>query len=81
MPETVKAVPKFRHIAEALKALSESDAPPLRRVRCQKKCMTYYGVGDAWGAGFGATLQIGNSIYYEYGQWTLEVTELESSNW
>jgi hypothetical protein len=81
MPETVKAVPRFRHDVEALKALSESDAPPLWRVRCQKKCTACYGFGDASGAGFGATLQIGDSIYYEYGQWTSEVTELESSNW
>jgi hypothetical protein len=81
MPETVTAVPRFRHDVEALKAVSEPDAPPLRRVRCQKKCMAYYGFGDASGAGFGAMLQIGHSIYYEYGRWTSEVTESESSNW
>jgi hypothetical protein len=81
MPETVKAVPRFRHDVEALMALLESDAPPLWRVRCQKKCTAYYGFGDASGAGFGATLQISDSIYYKYGQWTSEVTESEPSNW
>jgi hypothetical protein len=81
MPTTVKAVPRFRSDVEALMALSESDEPPLRRVRCHKKCTAYYGFGDASGAGFGATLQIGDAIYYEYGQWTSEVTETESSNW
>jgi hypothetical protein len=81
MPETVKAVPRFRHDVEALMTLSGSDAPLLRQAGCQKKCRAYYGFGDALGAGFGATLQIGDSIYYEYGQWTSEVTESEPSNW
>jgi hypothetical protein len=56
--------------------------PPLQRVRCQKKCTAYYGFEDASGAGFGATLQIGDAIYYyEYGQWMSEVMETESSSW
>jgi hypothetical protein len=56
MPEMVRAVPRLRHNVEALMASSESDVPSLRRVRCQKKCIAYYGFGDASGAGFGATL-------------------------
>jgi hypothetical protein len=62
-------------------ALTRSPTPPLRRARCKQKCTAYYGFGDASGAGFGATLQIGNAIYYEYGQWISEVTEQASTNW
>ena len=43
--------------------------------------MAFYGFGDASGSGFGATIQIGDQIHYEYGQWCSEVTELKSSNW
>jgi hypothetical protein len=31
--------------------------------------------------GFGATIQIGDEIWYEYGQWTSEVAEEKSLNW
>ena len=43
--------------------------------------MAYYGFADASGRGFGATIQIGNEIHYEYGQWSSEVSETRSSNW
>jgi hypothetical protein len=59
--------------------LSQADTPPLRRVRCSKHASAFYGFGDASGVGFGATLQIGNQIEYEYGQWSWEAQE--SSNW
>jgi ribonuclease HI len=62
-------------------ALTRSPTPPLRRARCKRKCTAYFGFGDASGAGFGGTLQIGDKIYYEYGQWISEVTEQASSNW
>jgi hypothetical protein len=41
----------------------------------------YYGFGDASGCGFGANIQIGNKIIYEYGQWSSKVTETKLSNW
>jgi hypothetical protein len=43
--------------------------------------LVYYGFSNASGCGFGATLQIGDKIVYEYGQWTQEVSETRSSNW
>jgi hypothetical protein len=64
MPATMKAIPSFRDNVEALLASTESDESPLQRVRCQKSARPIMGLG----AGFRATLQIGESIYYEYGQ-------------
>ena len=79
-PVLVAAAPRFRADIEALLALTSTPSPPLRRRRCSKTGRFYYGFGDASGRGFGATFQVGDSIHYEYGQWTTESSE-ESSNW
>jgi hypothetical protein len=78
-PALVKAVPRLSEDIEALEYLCRADVPPLRRVRCVKHACAYYGSRDASGCGFGATLQLGNAIEYEYGQWAWEAQE--SSNW
>jgi hypothetical protein len=80
-PEYVSVVPRFRHDVEALIRLSRSVTPPLRRVRCSKQGHAFYGFYDASGRGFGATIQIGDELLYEYGQWSSEVSEESSSNW
>jgi hypothetical protein len=49
-------------------------------VRCSKQANAHFGFGDASGYEFGATMQIGFEIEYEYGgQWSWE--SQESSNW
>jgi hypothetical protein len=78
-PTWVKAVPRLIDDIEALLELTKGKSPPLRRVRCSKHACAYYGFGDASGCGFGATLQFGEDIEYEYGQWSWE--SQESSNW
>ena len=80
-PSEVRAVPRLRNDIYALQTLTKHERPILRRVRCSKVGQVLYGFGDASGAGFGATIQIGQEIKYEYGQWTNQVTEEESSNW
>jgi hypothetical protein len=80
-PAEVKAVPRLRQDLEALQALTQGAQPPLRRVRGLATGCTYYGFGDASGSAFGATIQIGDEVEYEYGQWSLEVVEEETSNW
>jgi hypothetical protein len=78
----VHAMPRLRSDVQALLSLMSADKPVLRRTRCRKTSKAYYGFGDASGLGFGATIQIGESIWYEYGQWVEEVVEQErSSNW
>jgi hypothetical protein len=80
-PEFVSGVPHFRHDIEALMRLSTSDTLPMRRVRCSKRGHAFYGFYDASGRGFGATIQIGDDLHYEYGQWSSEISEESSSNW
>jgi hypothetical protein len=80
-PEFVRAVPRFADDLVALQRLTRYAAPPLRRVRCSRVGHAYYGFYDASGRGFGGTLQIGDDIHYNYGQWSSEVTESCSSNW
>jgi hypothetical protein len=80
-PLVVAAVPRFEHDVNALLELMEAAKPPLKRVRAKATAKVYYGFGDASGCGFGATIQIGEDIIYEYGQWSSETTETKSSNW
>jgi hypothetical protein len=81
VPVTVKAVPRFRDDIAALGQLMSAVNPPLKRVRCKKTARVFYGFGDASGSGFGAAIQVGDEIYYEYGQWCTEVSEDMTSNW
>jgi hypothetical protein len=80
-PPVVSEAPRLRADMHALLSLMSSSTPVLRRVRCKKATNAYYGFGDASGLGFGATIQIGDEVWYEYGQWSTEVIEDSSSNW
>ena len=40
----------------------------------------YYGFGDASSYGFGTTIQIGEDLWFEYGQWASEIAEESLSN-
>jgi hypothetical protein len=80
-PDEVRAVPWLGDDIQALQSLMASDLPVVRRVRCKKSSKAYYGFGDASGLAFGATIQIGDGIWYKYGQWSSEAVEDKSSNW
>jgi hypothetical protein len=80
-PPGVVGVPRLGDDMTTLLSLMQSDLPILRRVRCKKTSKAYYGFGDSSGLAFGATIQIKDKIWYEYGQWCSEVVEGSSSNW
>jgi hypothetical protein len=80
-PATVKAVPRLTLDIRALETLTRNEAPLLRRVRARKTGRVLYGFGDASKAAFGATIQIEDRLLYQYGQWSTEIVESESSNW
>ena len=80
-PEFVAAVPRFHLDIEALKILSRSEVPTLRRDQCSKRGHAFHGFYNASGRSFGATLQIGDDLIYRYGQWSSKVSEESSSNW
>jgi hypothetical protein len=80
-PTFVAAVPRLASDIEAMQALCSADRPPLQRVRCRQTGRVYYGFGDASKSSFGATIQIGDTLEFEYGQWTTEAGETNSSNW
>jgi hypothetical protein len=81
VPVYVEAVPRFKDDIWALQTLMGPEKPPLKRARTKKTANVFYGFGDASGSGFGATIQIGDGIHFEYGQWCSEVTEKKTSNW
>jgi hypothetical protein len=78
-PPTVVAVLRLSDDIGAFAKLCRAKEPPLQRVRCSIFVSAYYGFGDASKSSFGATLQFGEDIDYEYGQWSWESDE--SSNW
>jgi hypothetical protein len=80
-PVTVKAVPRFVWDIKALAELMSGDQPLLRRVRVRRSMKAYYGFGGASGYGSGATIQIGEDLWFEYGQWVSEIAEESSLNW
>jgi hypothetical protein len=47
----------------------------------QEKLKAYYGFGDASGYAFGGSIQVGDNLWHEYGQWSTQVAEENSSNW
>jgi hypothetical protein len=53
----------------------------MKGARGTKTAWAYYGLRDASGSGFDATIQINGQIHYGYGQWCAEVTEKKPSNW
>jgi hypothetical protein len=77
----VKAVPHFAADIEALKKLCQAKSPPLRAVRCWESGTFLYGFGDASGAAFGASVQVADTIKYQYRQWIAIVMEEDTFNW
>ena len=80
-PTFVCAVPRLSGDIEAMQTLCSCEKPPQQRVRCRNVGRAYYGFGDASKSSFGATVQIDDVLEYEYGQWTTEAGETNSSNW
>jgi hypothetical protein len=80
-PTFVSAVPRLSGDIEAMQTLCSCEKPPQQRVRCRNVGRAYYGFGDASKSSFGATVQIDDVLEYEYGQWTTEAGETNSSNW
>ena len=83
LPTLVSAKPRLFEDVKALRELTSSPKPPLRRIRATSSRSVYYGFGDASGSAFGAALQhaYAQEVHFEYGQWLTTVTEEESSNW
>jgi hypothetical protein len=80
-PTFVREVPWLRKDIQALESLTQGDLPLLRRVRAHKLGRVLYGFGDASKAAFGATVLLEDRLLYQYGQWSSEIAESQSSNW
>jgi hypothetical protein len=76
----VRAVPRLQWDIDALASLMSASEPLVHQIRCKKSLKAYYGFGDASGYAFGGSIQAGEDLWYEYGQWSTDVEE-NSSNW
>jgi hypothetical protein len=66
---------------KALRILMSGEKPPLKRACFSKIATAIYSFVDASGRGFGSTFQVGNKIFFQYGQWPHRISENMSSNW
>ena len=66
-------VPRLTRDIQSLLALTDSVAPPRRRVRMTGHVRVLYGFGDASKQGFGASIEMPDkSIHWRFGQWRLD---------
>ena len=78
--EFVTPMARLKPDFEALKALTDFDAPPKVVRRRSKVGTVFYGFGDASGKGFGFCLEINGVNHSEYGKWNA-VIEAKHSNY
>jgi hypothetical protein len=65
---------------ESLLVLTDFPEAPLRKVRASTTALAHYAFDKGSGRGFGATIQIGPRLYYEFGQWETDDAFGTSSN-
>ena len=78
-PCKVKPVPRLKDDVEALSLLTESKLAPKRVIRNSRVVTVVYGFGDASGKGFGTGLKIEGQLFYRFGEWCSEISELSSN--
>jgi len=80
-PKWVNVVPRLKHDLQALLELTQHARPPDIPIRSKHKRAIYL-VGDASGSGFGSSSweEGTDEVHADFGNWTEEVTEGESSN-
>jgi hypothetical protein len=60
--------------------LTSSECPPLRRIRASITVKVLYEFGDASKWGFGWSIDFGDGVCYEFGEWCEDIQK-ESSNY
>ena len=70
---------KYFIAKKKLKLLFEGEEPKQIPIRVKKTSWVGYGLGDALGNGFGGVLKIGDTLHFQYGQWSMEVSEKYSN--
>jgi hypothetical protein len=79
-PLRVKAADRLNDDIDVILTLTEDEMPPLRSIRARRVGQILYCFGDASDAGFGWIIDLGEEVYYEYGEWSEAISE-ESSNY
>ena len=78
-PSVVEPASRLKDDLFALKSMLEGDIPRRSHIRLSKSGWVNYGIGDASGNGYGATVHIGEKLHYMYGQWTSVESEQTSN--
>ena len=79
-PEDVFLVFRLASDLQALDCLLMGNEPTRIPCRVKKTGWVAYGIGDASGDGFGATIHLGDDLQFRYGQWVTAISE-KSSNY
>jgi hypothetical protein len=72
-PALARAVPRLQSDIDALASLMSASEPLTRQIRCKTSLKAYYVFRDTSGYAFWGSIQVGEDIWYEYGQWSPDV--------
>ena len=75
----IQPLPRLERDFQILADLTSPEAPPKVTRRRTKMALASYGFGDASGTGFGHSIQVGDHIYSEFGEWSAEVEDKHSN--
>jgi hypothetical protein len=70
----VKAADRLEDDIDVILSLMEDEMSLLRRIRSRRVGKILYCFSDASGAGFGWSINLGGELYYEYGEWSEEIS-------
>ena len=78
-PSKVQVVPRLKGELFVLGNLMTWDEPYRAPVIVRSSGWVGYGMGDAFGDGFGAAFYINGTLLFKYGQWTSAISEASSN--
>jgi hypothetical protein len=79
-PRLVGAADRLQADLNMLEMLTSNECPPLRRIRASSTVKVLYGFGDASKGGFGWSIDFGDGVRYEFGEWCEDIQK-KSSNY
>jgi hypothetical protein len=72
-PRLVADVDRLQADLSVLEMLKSNECPPLRRIRASSTVKVMYGFGDASKGGFGWSIDFGDGVRYEFGEWCEDI--------
>jgi hypothetical protein len=72
-PRLVSSADRLQADLSVLEMLTSNEWPPLRRIRARSTVKVLNGLGDASKGGFGWSIDCGDGVRYEFGEWCEDI--------